>query len=257
MNTPKFKIEFSDNFLAKNIVDTDFNIIPHPVVIYLSLTQEIFMNDKASIILNPTNDDSFDVRILLDINKHLFEDIEEKKSNSSSKNEIKLTLLNGKEIRLEFSYNILNDDTLGPIYFAAFIKNTVEVPVESVFSMSMVKDEILKLTDSLNNEGKKKLNDILKQYFNKEQKHLSLDDLVNYEKELQIIQKEFPVLSRREVLLCGLIAHDMELSDIATITNRSLNSVFVTVHRINKKTNINNKVELTKALRSLINNYED
>ena len=75
---------------------------------------------------------------------------------------------------------------------------------------------------------------------------------LEYKKELQIIQKEFPVLSRREVLLCGLLLNDIDFNDIAKLTNRSLNSVFVTVHRINKKTNIPNKNELSRVLKEIV-----
>lgn len=257
MNTPKLNIELIDNFLSKNNVITNIDIIPCPMVILLSLTQEIFMNERARDILEIPIDEEIDAKGLLNANRHIL-DIDKFASHESLTNKILiLRLLNGKEIRVEYSFNRLKDDVLGLIYFITFNNKELSIPSESVFSMSMVKEDISKLKDNLNNEGKEVLNEILKQYFNKEQKQLSLEDLVNYEKELQIIQKEFPLLSRREVLLCGLLAHDMEFNDIATLTNRSLNSIFVTIHRINKKTNISNKTELTNILKKIINNNID
>lgn len=257
MNTPKLNIELIDNFLSKNNVITNIDIVPCPMVILMSLTLEVFMNKKARAILETPIDEEMDVRGLLNANKHIM-DIDKFASHESLTNKsLIINLLSGKEIRIEYSFNRLKDDILGLIYFITFNKKELSIPSESVFSMSMVKEDISKLKDNLNNEGKEVLNEILKQYFNKEHKQLSLEDLVNYEKELQIIQKEFPLLSRREVLLCGLLVHDMEFNDIAALTNRSLNSIFVTIHRINKKTNIPNKTELTNVLKKIINNNID
>lgn len=76
--------------------------------------------------------------------------------------------------------------------------------------------------------------------------------MVYYEKELSIIQKAYPLLSHREVILCGLLVNDMDSQDIATITNRSIDAVFVTIHRINRKLNFENKKQLISKLRELI-----
>ncbi|NLX80953.1 MAG: hypothetical protein GXZ03_05265 [Proteiniphilum sp.] len=252
MSTPKLNIQLSDNFLTKSVVDTDINILPFPLAMYLSLTHEVYINELAKDILEISEEKKLDARKLFNANTEIFNISKETIPQSISNKYAKLVLPNNKEIGIIYSYNTLQDNTLGTIYFITFTKKEIETPTDSVFSMSLVKDEISKLKDNLNNEGKSLLNDILKQYFNKDQKQLSLEDLVNYEKELQIIQKEFPVLSRREVLLCGLLVHDMDLGDIATMTNRSLNSIFVTIHRINKKTDISNKNELTKVLQKLI-----
>ena len=55
----------------------------------------------------------------------------------------------------------------------------------------------------------------------------------------------------------------METKDIASITNRSIDSVFVTIHRINRKLNLNSKKDLIESLKeavlndATINEYED
>ena len=101
------------------------------------------------------------------------------------------------------------------------------------------------------------LENILKKYFREESnQQLTLDDLVYYEKELRIIQKAYPLLSHREVILCGLLVNDMDSKDIASITNRTLDSVFVTIHRINKKLDFLNKKQLVNTLKELIRNKE-
>lgn len=46
----------------------------------------------------------------------------------------------------------------------------------------------------------------------------------------------------------------METKDIASITNRSIDSVFVTIHRINKKLNLVNKKDLTETLKEVVYN---
>jgi DNA-binding CsgD family transcriptional regulator len=101
------------------------------------------------------------------------------------------------------------------------------------------------------------LDSMMKKYFRDENQQLTLDDIVYYEKELRVIQKAFPTLSHREVILCGLLVNNMETKDIATITNRTLDSVFVTIHRINKKLNILNKKELLDTLKEVVNNEDN
>lgn len=252
MKTPKLNIELSDNFLTKSSFATNLNIIPHPVAIYLSLTQEIFLNDLAIEALDISREDSINMRDFFENNEHLLKLKNDNVLKKLLNKRASLNLFDGRTIQVEFSVNSTHDGILGNIYFITFRKVITNSSTESMFSMTMVKDDILKLRENLNKEGNEKLNRILNTYFNEEYKQLSLEDLINYEKELQIIQKEFPVLSRREVLLCGLLLNDIDFNDIAKLTNRSLNSVFVTVHRINKKTNIPNKIELSRVLKEIV-----
>ena len=96
----------------------------------------------------------------------------------------------------------------------------------------------------------------MKKYFREENQQLTLDDLVYYERELRIIQKAYPLLSHREVILCGLLVNDMDSKDIASITNRTLDAVFVTIHRINRKLDIVNKKQLVETLKELVSIVE-
>ena len=124
----------------------------------------------------------------------------------------------------------------------------------SISSLYSIKDEIAKLKPYLNRTGKSLHEGIMKKYFREEtNQQLTLDDLVYYEKELKIIQKAFPLLSHREVILCGLLVNDIDSKDIASITNRTIDSVFVTIHRINKKLDFINKKQLIDTLKELVN----
>ena len=252
MKTPNLNIELSDNFLTKSSFATDINIIPNPVAIYLPLTQEVFLNNMAYKTLDLPQDERIDMRDFLESNKHLIQFARESYSNILQNKRVILNLPNNTTQQIEFSFSISKDDVLGHIYFVTFKKISYSAPINTVFSLSMVKEEISKLKENLNSEGKNALSKILKEYFNEENKQLSLEDMVNYEKELQIIQRKFPVLSRREVIICGLLLNNMDLEDIAKTTDRTLNSVFVTIHRINKKTDIPNKNELVRILQETI-----
>lgn len=254
MNIPKLHIEFVDNFLSKSTIDTDINIIPHATIIYLSLTQEIGFNDMARNFLEIAKDDNVNFLELLKINKHLLDIKNEGQSNTIHNNITTITLLNGKKINMVYRITVSKDDVLGQIFFITFDIEDKRASIDSAYNLYMLKDEIGMLKENLDSKGKEKLNEILEIYFDQENKQLSLEDLLSYEKELQAIQKAFPVLSRREILLCGLFANEMELTDIASVTNRSLNSVFVTIHRVNKKLNIPNKSELYRILQDIIAN---
>ena len=128
----------------------------------------------------------------------------------------------------------------------------------SISSLYSIKDEIAKLKPYLNRTGKSLHEGIMKKYFREEtNQQLTLDDLVYYEKELKIIQNAFPLLSHRVVILCGLLVNDIDSKDIASITNRTIDSVFVTIHRINKKLDVLNKKQLVDTLKDLVNRNEE
>lgn len=90
-----------------------------------------------------------------------------------------------------------------------------------------------------------------------ENQDLTIDDLVYYEKELRIFEKKLPMLTHREVILCGLLINYVDTKEISTITNRSLDSVFVTIHRINKKLNLQNKKELVHLLEAILKEEQE
>ena len=64
------------------------------------------------------------------------------------------------------------------------------------------------------------------------------------------------MLTHRELILCSLLVNDHEINEIALITNRTPESVSVTIHRINKKLDITSRKELIDTLKGLINDVE-
>ena len=164
-----------------------------------------------------------------------------------------MILFNGKHEIMNYSMTRIQNPKLGKIAIIHFSKASEKYSVASISSLYSIKDEVAKLKPYLNRTGKGILDNLMKKYFREESnQQLTLDDLVYYEKELMIIQKAFPLLSHREVILCGLLVNDMDSKDIATITNRTLDSVFVTIHRINKKLDFLNKKHLVDTLKELI-----
>ena len=115
-----------------------------------------------------------------------------------------------------------------------------------------MKNEIAQLKPFLNTTGISKLNKINETFFGNKNKTLILEDMVSYEDELQAIQKEFSTLSSREVLICVLLYNNLSIDDIAKLLNRTLNSVSVTIHRINRKLNLANRNELIQKIREVI-----
>ena len=81
---------------------------------------------------------------------------------------------------------------------------------------------------------------------------MTLDDLVNYEKELRVIHQTYPLLTHREAIICSLLVNDLEINEIALVTNRTIESVSVTIHRINKKLDFMNRKELIDNLKELV-----
>ena len=166
-------------------------------------------------------------------------------------------LFNGKHEIMNYSLTRIKNPKLGKISIIHFSKASEKYSIASISSLYSIKDELAKLKPYLNRTGKLMHEAIMKKYFREESnQQLTLDDLVYYEKELRIIQKAYPLLSHREVILCGLSVNDMESKDIASITNRALDSVFVTIHRINKKLDFENRKHLVDTLKDLIRRME-
>jgi DNA-binding CsgD family transcriptional regulator len=141
---------------------------------------------------------------------------------------------------------------LGNIYILNFTKSIEKYSAASISSLYNIKDEISKLKPYLNRTGRNMVESLMKKYFRDENQQLTLDDIVYYKNEIREIQKAFPSLSHREVILCGLLINNMETKDIASITNRTIDSVFVTIHRINKKLNLTNKKDLIETLKEIV-----
>lgn len=259
MNSFNIKISFSRSLSNENQVIVDIDEIPYPTAIFLSNTKEIILNKKAADIFGIDEKEKLNLDKWVEKNPFLEEEFKKNASvDCINDKKVHVVNLNGKHEIINYSLRKIENSSHGNITIIHFNKASEKYTAASISSLYSTMEEIIKLKPYLNKTGKKMLDDILNKYHkNDESQILTLDDLVYYEKELRIIQKAYPLLSHREVILCGLLVNDMDSQDIATITNRSLDAVFVTIHRINKKLNIENKKLLISKLRDLISNESD
>ena len=185
-------------------------------------------------------------------NNSFIDIISNSKENIISNQKAHIVLPNGKHEIMSFSMTHVENLYLGNIYIINFTKSTEKYTVSSISSLYNIQNEISQLKPYLNRAGRNKMDSLMKNHFRDESQQLTLDDIVYYKKELRKIQLAFPSLSHREVILCGLLVNDMETKNIASITNRTVDSVFVTIHRINKKLNFLNKKDLMDNLKEVV-----
>lgn len=259
MRVPRVEIETGESHLLNKKIITDLNIIPHPCAIYILKSQEIHMNAYTFDLLGLKGEQNFDINKFLTINPHLQSLLYKKDfSNITFLHKVKIKLFNGKYDSINLRAQLIPDQEIGKVYFISLSRAEASSSVNPMFSLYLVKNEIDQLKPYLSETGMAKLDKIIKAYFSEKSKTLILEDLIVYEKELQVIQKKLPELSSREVLLCVLLLNNLSLNEIATLTNRTLNSVSVNIHRINKKLNLLNKNELITKLQEIANlNPED
>lgn len=169
---------------------------------------------------------------------------------------VQVLLFNGKQEILKYSSGRTVIPSLGSIYLIQFDKLHDNQSVSSATFLSSLKEELIHIKPYLNRNGKSMYRKIMKKYFGEDNRQLTLDDLVHYEKELRVIQQAYPMLTHRELILCSLLVNDHEINEIALITNRTPESVSVTIHRINKKLDITSRKELIDTLKGLINDVE-
>ena len=249
MRTQKIQVGIDINHHSDENIIININEIPFATALYMQATGEVILNKQAYDILGMNENEVFDFKRWKRINPYIY--VEEEVVVDQKAHVI---LFNGKHEILNYSMTKIHSSKLGEISMIHFSKASEKFLVASISSLYSIRDEVAKLKPYLNRTGKTMLDNIMKKYFREESnQQLTLDDLVYYEKELRIIQKAYPILSPREVILCGLLANDMESKDIASITNRTLDSVFVTIHRINKKLDIINKKQLVDTLKDLVN----
>lgn len=236
----------------------DFNEIPQPTAVYIPSTNEVILNKLARNVLGMKENELFDLSTWNKINPY-FED--EIKSVSLQENvinhKVHVILFNCKHEIMNYSITHVHNSQFGKICIIYFSRASEKYSVASISSLYSIKEEVAKLKPYLNRTGRQMHEATMKKYFREElNRNLTLNDLVYYEKELHIIQNAFPSLSFREVILCGLLVNDLESQDIAAITNRTIDSVFVTIHRINKKLNLDNKKQLIATLKNLVKKAE-
>lgn len=253
MRTQKFEIGIGENSQSADRIMVDINQIPYPTAVYIPSDDEVILNKRAYETIGMNNGEVFDLTTWKKINPYLGDIIKKLDKNIVHDQKIHVILFNGKHEIMNYSLTCVTNPLLGEIYIIHFSKASEKYSVASLSALYSIKEEISKLKPYLNRTGKNIHESMMKKYFREENHQLTLDDLVYYEKELRIIQKAYPSLSHREVILCGLLVNDMDSKDIASITNRTLDAVFVTIHRINKKLNILNKKQLVDTLKELVN----
>lgn len=240
-----------NNYSLEKIV-VDINEIPYATAIYIPKNEEVVLNKYAYETLGMKEREVFDLTTWKKINPYLGDITKKLNHHSIVDEKLHVILFNGKHEIMNYSLNRIENQLLGDVIIIHFSKASEKYSVASISSLYSIKDEVAKLRPYLNRSGKIMLENLIKKYFREENHQLTLDDLVYYEKELRIIQKAYPSLSHREVILCGLLVNNMDSKDIASITNRTLDSVFVTIHRINRKLDIQNKKQLVDTLKDLV-----
>lgn len=255
---PDLQIEFKEDILEAISLPIKIDDIPYPAVLYFPSTDDFFVNKQAYSVLGIKSSNSSDVRKWWKMNPKLSQIIKLIKTGTISNQKYHVVLYNGKQDIVNFSSSLVSSSLMGDAYLIQISKASDKCSMCAIATTLSLKEEIVKLKPYLNKTGRTIFDKIMSEYFTeKDNKHLTLDDLVYYEKELRIIQKTYPFLSNREVILCTLLVNNMSSSNIANITNRTEGAVFVTIHRINKKLNLNNKNELIQILRDLVKSEND
>lgn len=254
MRTQRFQIGIDNKYQLEENIVVNIDEIPFATALFISNSSEVILNKRAYEILGMKENEVFDLTTWKRINPYLKDVMKKLDEDVVIDQKAHVILFNGKHEILNYSMTKIHNPKLGEISIIHFSKASEKYLVASISSLYSIRDEVAKLKPFLNRTGKTMLDNIMKKYFREEtNQQLTLDDLVYYEKELRIIQKAFPILSHREVILCGLLVNDMDSKDIASITNRTLDSVFVTIHRINKKLDLLNKKQLVDTLKELVN----
>lgn len=252
MQLQMMEVAVGKNYHQRDKIAIDINEISYPTAIFLSVYNEVILNKFAIACLGMKENEVFDLKTWGKLNPYLNDMIKKHHQKTVIDQKMHIILFNGKHEIMNYSFSHFSNPTLGKIIIIHFSKASEKYAVASLSSLYSIKDEIIKLRPYLNRTGQKMLQNLTTKYFREENQQLTLNDLVYHEKELRIIQKAFPSLSFREVILCGLLVNDMESQDIASITNRSLDSVFVTIHRINRKLAIVNKKQLVDILKQVV-----
>lgn len=237
---------------SNSTIEIDINDIPLATAIYILSTNEVILNKSAFELLGMKSNEAFDLTTWKKINPFMKDFVKKHERDSVTDQKIQVILFNGKQEILKYSLGCITSPTLGEIYLVHFTKYTDKQSTASFSSLFSIKEELMRLKPHLNRTGKTMYRTLMKKYFEEESRQLTLDDLVSYEKELRIIQQTYPLLSHREVILCCLLVNNLDIIDIALITNRTPESVSVTIHRINKKLDFMSRKELIDTLKEIV-----
>lgn len=236
----------------------DFNEIPQPTAIYIPSVNQLILNNLAHKTLGMKENELFDLGTWNKSNPY-FEDRIRSVSHRVNiiDQNMHIILFNSKHVIMNYSITHVPSSHHRKFCIILFSLASEKYSVASISSLYSIKEEMAKLKPYLNRTGRLMHEIIMKKHFPEGMSQsLTFNDMVYYEKELHIIQKEYPTLSYRDVILCGLLANDLECQDIAAITKRTIAAVFVTIHRINKKLKFENKKQLIASLKELVKNTE-
>ncbi len=137
-----------------------------------------------------------------------------------------------------------------------FIDNSQKNNILYTSLIQTYRHEILRLKPYLNKPGKEIMEEIItansmgKIVSNKSTQQIHSDLLS--EDRIKAIIHLFPELTNTELTLCGFLSIRLTVEDIATLTNKSPNSLRVALHRIIRKTNTANSRGLIRSLESII-----
>lgn len=243
--------------LPKNLrIEIDINDILVPTAFYVFSTDEVILNERAFELLGMKPNQVFDLTTWRKINPFMKDMIKKHTEAKVFDQKVQVLLFNGKQEILKYSSGRTVIPSLGSIYLIQFDKLHDNQSISTDTFLSSLKEDLIQIKPYLNRNGKTMYRKIMKKYFGEVNRQLTLDDLVNYENELRIIQHAYPLLTHRELILCCLLVNDLEINEIALFTNRTPESVSVTIHRINKKLDIMNRKELIDRLKELLNEEE-
>ena len=237
---------------SNDTVAIDINDLPFPIAIYIFSTNRVILNEPALELLGMKSNEAFDLATWNRINPFTKDILTKHGRGDVTDQKVQVMLFNGKLEVLRYSLGSVLSPLLGAVYIIYFSKVSDKSSAASFSFIHSIKDELAQLKPYLNRTGKTMHRALMKRYFGEENKQLTLNDLVAYEKELRIIQRAYPSLTHREEILCCLLVNDLDIYEIALATNRTPESVSVTIHRINKKLGFMNRKELINALKDLV-----
>ncbi len=239
---------------SENAILFNLDVLLYPTIVFFRNEQKVHINKYARELLALKENQEFNIDKWNKINPHINRILYNVEKENICDQRVLLTLFNGKKEIISFNLSIIKYNSNSTAFLFQFMKAANKYSISSLSSLHSIGDEIRKLMPYLNKPGKELLKDIIASNFHEENKQLLSDDLIYYEREIQIISETFPELSHQEVIICGLLINEMDNNEISLLTKKSLNSLFVTIHRINRKLNLKDRKELVDTLKRSIEN---
>jgi len=149
------------------------------------------------------------------------------------------------------------DSNLSVISFSACMLNGInDVFLFQFFDLTASWDEVKPKHKNTGLKALQKIN-MIQENKNKQEIHKLFGDLAmkqqmfqNYlnEDKIDMLSRKYPLLTYTELIVCGLIALRMSTHEIALLTGKSMNSIYVFKYRIFKKFDLNSCKELYEML---------